>query len=108
MLPAQLEQHDRTSLTTPFERRFVTTAAGEEEIDLWAQGERDGAAVTVVGEVKSRIYAADVKRFVQKAERVEATLKTPALRVMFGFVVHPSAREVAEHLGACVVASRPG
>jgi hypothetical protein len=30
------------------------------------------------------------------------------LRLMFGFVVHPSAREVAEQLGARVIASRPG
>jgi predicted RecB family endonuclease len=95
-------------LTTGFERRIVTTAAGEEEVDLWAQGERDGAAVQLVNEVKSRIYAADVKRFVQKAERVQATLEAPVLRLMFGFVVHPAARELAEQLGVRVVASRPG
>jgi hypothetical protein len=108
VLPAQLERDERTILTTGFERRIVTTAAGEEEVDLWAQGERDGAAVQVVGEVKSRIYAADVKRFVQKAERVQATLEAPVLRLMFGFVVHPAARELAEQLGVRVVASRPG
>jgi outer membrane murein-binding lipoprotein Lpp len=108
VLPAQLERDERTILTTEFERRLVSTAAGEEEVDLWAQGERDGAAVQVVGEVKSRVYATDVKRFVQKAERVQATLEAPVLRLMFGFVVHPSAREVAEHLGVRVVASRPG
>jgi predicted RecB family endonuclease len=48
-----------------------------------------------------------VKRFVQKAERVQATLEAPVLRLMFGFVAHPSAREVAEQLGVRVVASRP-
>jgi hypothetical protein len=105
VLPAQLERDERTILTTGFERRSVTTAAGEEEVDLWAEGERDGAPVLVVGEVKSRIYATDVKRFVQKAERVEATLETPVLRLMFGFVVHPAAREVAEQLGVRAVAS---
>jgi predicted RecB family endonuclease len=63
--------------------------------------------VQVVGEVRSRIYGTDVKRFVQKAERVDATLKAPVLRLMFGFVAHPSAREVAEQLGVRVVASRP-
>jgi Tfp pilus assembly protein FimV len=92
-----------------FRRRFVLTAEGEEEVDLFAEAERDGAPVTVIGEVKSRIYDKEVRRFVSKASRLETALGlSGSVRVMFGFVVHPLAREVAAELGVHVVASRPG
>ncbi len=107
VLPAGLERDHRVILLSEFERRFVTTSAGDEEVDLWASAERDGAPLTILGEVKSRIYAADVKRFAQKAERIEATLDTAVLPLLFGFVIHPSAHQVAEHLQICVIASKP-
>jgi hypothetical protein len=90
-----------------FERRFLQTEEGEEEIDLFAGGVRQSERVTVVGEVKSRIYRGEVERFARKAGRVAQRLPEPIVAVMFGFVVHPSAREAAERLGVRVVASRP-
>ncbi|MDY0003182.1 MAG: hypothetical protein RBU30_17920 [Polyangia bacterium] len=94
---------------TGFRRRFVVTAQGEEELDLFAESERDGKPVLVLGEVKSRIYDKEVRQFLSKAARLEAALGLErSVRVMFGFVVHPSATEVAKELGVRVVASRPG
>jgi hypothetical protein len=91
-----------------FERRFVRTEQGEEEVDLWGAAERGGHAVVVAGEVKSRIYRGEVERFAKKAARLAATTGEPLVPVLFGFVVHPSAREAAASLGVHVVASRPG
>jgi hypothetical protein len=106
VLPAQLERDERTILTGSLQRKFVSTAAGEVEMDLWAPGERDGSVLTVVGEVKSRIYAADVKKFADRADRVAAAGETDLLPIMLGFVVHPSAKEVAATLGVRVIATR--
>jgi hypothetical protein len=50
-----------------------------------------------------------VQRFAAKADRLEAALGLEgALRVMFGFVIHPSARQGAAAHRVRVVASRPG
>ena len=63
----------------------------------------------ILGEVKSRLYEADVRRFSAKASRVATALDLRAVvPVLFGFVVHPSARQTASALGMLVVASRPG
>ncbi|MBI4703814.1 MAG: hypothetical protein HY744_22115, partial [Deltaproteobacteria bacterium] len=69
---------------------------------------RDGRPVVVLGEVRSRIYERDVKPFAAKAERVARALSVTALPVLFGFVIHPSARQVSATHGVLVVASRPG
>jgi hypothetical protein len=106
VLPGVLEREAGVQVGG-FERRFLQTDEGEEEIDLFAGGTRQSERVTVVGEVKSRIYRGEVERFARKAERVARRLPEPIVAVMFGFVVHPSAREAAERLGVRVVASRP-
>jgi hypothetical protein len=107
VLPGVLER-EQGVLASGFERRFVETAAGEEDLDLYGPAERDGRPVTVVGEVKSRIYERDVKAFAAKAERVARALTVTAVPVMFGFVIHPSARQASAAHGVVVVASRPG
>jgi hypothetical protein len=90
-----------------FERRFVVTDSGEEEVDLFAEGEKAGVAVSVIGEAKSRIYAGDVQKFDAKAGRIAAIMRAEPIRVMLGFMIHPKAREMAERLGIHVVAMRP-
>ncbi|MBI4704032.1 MAG: hypothetical protein HY744_23230 [Deltaproteobacteria bacterium] len=107
VLPAVLAREERVSVGG-FTRRFIQTTAGDEEIDLFAEAERDGCPVAVVGESKSRIYDGDVKRFAGRAARVAEALGTKVLPLMFGFVVHPSARRASESLGVLLVASRPG
>jgi hypothetical protein len=108
VLPAVLARDPGIDLTGPFERRFVGTTAGEEEIDLLAPGTLRGEPVAVVVESKSRAYEADVRRFAEKARRVGGSLGKPVVPVLFGFVIHPSAQAVSGTLGVLVVASRPG
>lgn len=108
VLPGVLASEERVRVAGPFRRRFLLTASGEEEVDLYGDGERDGEPVVVVGEVKARIYEAEVKRFAAKMGRLAAGLPAKPVPVLFGFVVHPSAHRAAAELGVRVVASRPG
>jgi hypothetical protein len=107
VLPALLEQEEGIRVER-FTRRFLLTPAGEEVVDLYAEARRNGEVLVVVGEVKSRIYEAEVRRFAAKISRLQAVLPGRALPVLFGFVVHPSARAAASSSGIRVVASRPG
>ena len=59
----------------------------------------------MVGEVRSRIYGRDVEGAVHRARRLAAQLPGVAVVVLFGFVIHPSASEVARRHDAIVIAS---
>ncbi|MDR7548923.1 MAG: hypothetical protein QN131_03175, partial [Armatimonadota bacterium] len=102
--PAYLARHFGVDVPT-LDRRFFTVDGEEIEIDFYGEGLRDGKPVAVVGEVRSCIYGRDVEAAVQIARRLIPLLPGPALPVLFGFVVHPSAREAAERTGAIVITS---
>jgi peptidoglycan hydrolase CwlO-like protein len=106
VLPDILRQR-RGVAVTRFERRFFTTSQGEEEVDLYGEADRGGEPVVVVGEVKSRIYRAEVERFARRVDRLREHVDRPLVPVLFGFVVHPSAAPSAEEAGILLVASRP-
>jgi uncharacterized protein (DUF3084 family) len=87
------------------DRRLFTTARGELELDLYAEGTSDGAPVLVVGEVKSRISEREARLFLDKLQAVAGQL--PADRrlvpVIFGFAIHPAARTLLqEHNGFAI------
>ncbi|CEP66938.1 Uncharacterized [Moorella glycerini] len=75
------------------------------EIDLFGPGSKDGRPVMVLGEVKVRIYSREVKAFARKVARVRASLQGEILKVMFGYLIHPSASELATREGIILVAS---
>lgn len=106
LLPEWLEREEGVTVQG-FMRRFFPTAEGEEEVDLYADGDRAGTFVPVVGEVKSRIYSGDVKKFAVKLRRVAEALPQRPVGLMLGFVVHPAAKDVAREVGVHVLASRP-
>jgi hypothetical protein len=106
VLPAWLEREEGVTVRR-ITRRFFQTADGEEEVDVYADGDRAGTVVPVVGEVKSRIYSGDVKKYAVKLARIAEAMPQKPLGLMFGFVVHPAANEVARELGLRLVASRP-
>jgi tetratricopeptide (TPR) repeat protein len=72
---------------------------------FFGEGQRDGTAVVVVGEVRSRIYGRDVEAAAQTARRIATQVPGEVVAVLFGFVIHPSAREVAGRLGAILITS---
>ena len=105
VLPIWLDRHEQITVTT-LEREFLRTAQGEEEVDLFAAVKSGEEDVVVIGEVKSRLGDRDVDRLRAKLERVRPSLgKKRVLPLLFGFVVHPTARERGTALGIRVVAS---
>jgi hypothetical protein len=72
------------------------TVNGEEiEINLYAEGERAGERIVVVGESKNRIKGAEVRKFLGKLQALEGAFDRPVFRFMFGYWIHPSAFELA-------------
>jgi predicted nuclease with TOPRIM domain len=87
------------------DRAFFQLDGQEVEIDLYGAGHRDGEPVAIVGEVKSRIYDRDVEALATRVRQLAPQLPGTPVPVLFGFVIHPSAREAASRLGAILIAS---
>ncbi len=102
--PAYLAQHYAIQVAA-LERRFFTVDGQEVEVDFYGEGSRDRQVVAVVGEVRSRIHGRDVEVAVRQAARLAPQLPGPPVTVLFGFVIHPSAREAAARLRAIVISS---
>ncbi|MDR7404968.1 MAG: hypothetical protein QN179_10280, partial [Armatimonadota bacterium] len=102
--PAYLAQHYGITVAS-LDRRFFSVDGQEVEVDLYGEGRRDGEVVVVVGEVRSRIYGRDVELAARQAQRLAAQLPGPPVTVLFGFVIHPSAREAAAQYGAVLISS---
>jgi hypothetical protein len=102
--PAYLAQHYNIHVPQ-LDRHFIRLDGQELELDLYGNGQRDGERVTVVGEVRSRIYGRDVEDAVRQTARLAPQLSGTPMTVLFGFVIHPSARETAQRLGAVVISS---
>jgi len=109
VLPGYLERHLGMKVLGPLGEelnpRILGPESQEDEFDLYGVGLRDGEEVTIVGEVKSRIYSDDVYSFLQRIEKVSPALPEKMLSVLFGYNVHPRAREEAEKAGLLLVAA---
>ena len=87
-------------------REFFRVDREEIEVNLYGEGVLKGERVVVIGEVKSRIYGSDVDRFYRRVfQPVSRLVGAKAVGLLFGFLVHPSAKSRAEELGVYVVAS---
>ncbi len=102
--PAYLAQHYGIQVPQ-LDRHFLFIDDQELEIDFYGEGRRDAEPITIIGEVRSRIYGGDVEEAVRRAARLAPLLPSTPLIVLFGFVIHPSAREVAKREGAIVISS---
>jgi len=102
--PAYLAHHYGIHVKE-LERRFFTIEGEEIEVDLYGEGWRDGEQVVVIGEVRSRIYGRDVEAVVRRVQELRSYVVGAPVIVLFGFVIHPSAREAAQRLGAIVISS---
>ena len=88
-----------------FERRFLSINGQQLEIDLYADGRRNSRKIVVIGEVKSRIYAREVKQFARKLERLKPHLSKEAFGLLFGYWIHPSASIEAKKHAIELIAS---
>ncbi|MDR7537362.1 MAG: hypothetical protein QN183_13480 [Armatimonadota bacterium] len=102
--PAYLARHYGIEVEV-LERRVFVIDGEEVEIDFFGVGTQRGEPVAVVGEARSRIYGRDVREAVDRIARLQDQLPARGVPVLFGFVVHPSAREVAGRLDAILITS---
>jgi len=104
VLPGYLERHYGIQMGE-FERVFFPVDGGEVEVNLYGTGKRNGEEVTILGECKSRIYEREVKKFMKDVKKVASQIKTELVKVMFGYLIHPSASKAAQDEGIILVAS---
>ena len=105
VLPGWLHRHLGVEVEE-LRREFFVVEGEEVEVNLYGEGLVGKEEVVVIGEVRSRIHCSDVDRFYWKVYRpVSRLAKARAIGVLFGYLVHPSAKKRAEELGLHVVAS---
>ncbi|MEM3480720.1 MAG: TMF family protein, partial [Candidatus Korarchaeum sp.] len=105
LIPYWLERDWSIRLRGDLRREFLRLDGEEVEVDLYSEGAREGEEVRVVGEVRSRIYGGDVRRFYSRIVNPLRRTGVDVIAFMLGYVVHPSAREEAERLGMSVIAA---
>ena len=106
VVPGYLERHENIYIEE-LQRGFIEVDGVEREIDLFGECNRDGETILIIGEVKSRIYEGEVKKFVSNV--INPIRKSEKERriypLMFGYVIHPFAQRLAKAEGVHLVAS---
>lgn len=87
------------------ERGFLGAEGKEVEITLYGEGEQNGQRIAVLGEAKSCISAREVEQFDRAIQPALATLEAQPVKVMMGYLIHPSASRMAAERGILLVAS---
>ena len=109
VLPGYLERHLDVKVLGPLGEELNPCLLGPEgkemEFDLYGVGLRNGKETAIVGEVKSRIYSDDVRRFLSRLDQVRPALPENIIPVLFGYVIHPRAQKEAEETDVLLVAA---
>jgi len=98
VLPSYIERTYGISAVT-FSRKFITIDGKGIEINLYAEGKRDGETIILLGEAKNRIRKAEVSKYIKKITALEDYFDKPLFLFMFGYWIHPSAEELAKDNG---------
>ncbi|MEM0362155.1 MAG: hypothetical protein QW133_04695 [Sulfolobales archaeon] len=104
VVPGYIFRHENISVDG-LERRFFVVDGEEVEVNLYGVGVREGRRIVIVGECKSRIYGRDVEEFHKVCEKVRKVVKDELYAFMFGYLIHPSAEDMAKKVGIKVIAS---
>ncbi len=104
VLPGYLERHYNVYVTE-LNRKFFRINKTDVEINFYGEGRKNGKKVIILGEAKSRIYKGEVKKFLQQVSNVIPQIEHEILKVMFGYLIHPTAMELAKKEGVIQVAS---
>jgi hypothetical protein len=86
------------------ERRIFKVDGEDMEINLYGEGMKGRAPITVVGEAKSTIHGRDVEAFSARVDRLKSQLRGRIIKLMFGYWIHPSAEQEAKKLQVHVIA----
>ena len=105
VLPGWLHRHLGVKIDE-LRREFLTIDGREVEVDLYGEGLLKGERIIVVGEVKSRIYEAQVDKFYRSIYApLSKKVSARVIGILFGYLIHPSAKKRAQELGLYTVAS---
>lgn len=107
VLPAYFERTYRISGIARCTRKFIKVDGKEIEVNLYAEGVREGELIVLLGESKNRIGEKDVKKFVRQLKALEGAFDKPVFLFIFifGFWAHPSAERLARENGIAVICS---
>ena len=87
-------------------REFFKVDSKEIEVNLYGEGTLHGEKVIIIGEVKSRIYKEDVEKFYNQIYApITGKIEKKTIGLLFGYLIHPTARKRAEELGLHTIAS---
>ena len=98
VLPSYIEKTYGISAIT-FSRKFITIDGKGIEINLYAEGKRDGETIILLGEAKNRIRKAEVSKYIKRITALKDYFDKPLFLFMFGYWIHPSAEELAKDNG---------
>ena len=101
--PSWLEVHQNVRVPS-LERRLFKVDGEDVEVNLYGEGMRGRAPITVVGEAKSTIHGRDVEDFSGRVDRLKSQLRGRVIKLMFGYWIHPSAEQEAKRLQVHVIA----
>lgn len=97
VLPGYLKRHYRIDMGE-FERKFFEVNGKLVEVNLFGEGRIKKEKVTILGEVKSRIYEREIRKFKRDLSKVVPLIEGKVFKLMFGYLVHPSATKIAEDI----------
>ena len=105
VIPAYLERTYGITGVERCTRKFIKVDRKEVEINLYAEGKRNGERIVLLGESKNRIGRRETKNFVARLKVLESVLDKPSFRFLFGYWAHPSAEKLARENGIEVISS---
>ena len=106
VVPGWLERH-LGIYVEDLVRQFFYVEGMRFEVNLYGEGVKENVKTIIIGECRSRIYGRDVKEFLEKYSLIRKVLPSNVnvVGLMFGYLIHPSAQEVAERNKIYVIAS---
>jgi len=106
VVPGWLERHLGIYVEN-LVRQFFYVEGMRFEVNLYGEGVKENVKTIIIGECRSRIYGRDVKEFLEKYSLIRKVLPSNVnvVGLMFGYLIHPSAQEVAERNKIYVIAS---
>lgn len=105
LVPGWLYRHEGINVEE-LQRKFIQVDGEEVEVNLYGEGSRNGERIVVIGETKAKIYKREVEDFIKHAEKVEKIIThAKVYKLMFGYLIHPTAEAEAKKKEITLIAS---
>jgi hypothetical protein len=107
-LPTLLESEHGITVEQRLVRRFVEYPdGGEDEVNVYGRGRRNGTELTIVGEAKARPGKKDIDRFLKLVSRLERNgwIAGEPFLLLIGYSIRPEVERYARSRNVEVVPS---